>query len=124
MPPSMRSGDRVRMRTLCRLDDIADGGSKGFGPADGGFTGLFAVRRGAAVFVYVNSCPHIGVPLDWAPDRFLKADGSRIICSTHGAEFDIEGGLCVRGPCLGDRLEGVMIQVKDGLILVPEDAGL
>jgi nitrite reductase/ring-hydroxylating ferredoxin subunit len=111
-------------RALCRLDDIPDGGAKGFGPPTGGFTGLFAVRRGDAVFVYVNSCPHIGVPLDWAPDRFLTRDASRIICATHGAEFGIEDGVCLRGPCLGDRLEAVMIDVEDGIILVPEDAGL
>jgi nitrite reductase/ring-hydroxylating ferredoxin subunit len=114
----------VTLRALCRIEDIPDGGAKGFPAAAGGFTGLFAVRRGSKVFVYVNSCPHIGVPLDWAPDRFLAEDGSRIVCATHGAEFAIETGVCVRGPCFGERLEPVMIQVKDGMILVPEDAGL
>ena len=111
-------------RALCPVEEIPDGGARGFGPPAGGFTGLFAVRRGAKVVVYVNSCPHIGVPLDWQPDRFLTADGQRILCATHGAEFGIADGVCVRGPCLGDRLEAVMIQVKDGVILVPEDAGL
>ena len=111
-------------RVLCRLDDIPDGGARGFGPAPGGLTGLFAVRRGESVFVYVNACPHIGASLDWAPDQFLSADGSQIMCSTHGALFAIEGGLCVRGPCLGDRLEAVPAQIVDGVILVPADAGL
>jgi nitrite reductase/ring-hydroxylating ferredoxin subunit len=115
---------QTHWRTLGRRDDIPDGDSRGFPPAPGGFTGLFAVRRGAAVFVYVNSCPHIGTPLDWAPDRFLSADGSRIVCATHGATFRIEDGMCTRGPCLGAALEPVMIQIKDGLILVPQDAGL
>ena len=114
----------MSLRALCRVEDIPDGGATGFGPPAGGFTGLFAVRRGDAAFVYVNSCPHIGVPLDWAPGRFLTADGQRIICATHGAEFDIADGVCLRGPCFGDRLEAVMIQIKDGVILVPEDTGL
>jgi nitrite reductase/ring-hydroxylating ferredoxin subunit len=114
----------VTLRALCKVEDIPDGAAKGFSPPAGGFTGLFAVRRGDDVFVYVNSCPHIGVPLDWMPDRFLTADGARIVCATHGAEFGIESGLCLRGPCLGDRLEQVMIEIKDGVILVPEDAGL
>jgi len=114
----------VTLRPLCHIEEIPDGGARGFGPAEGGFTGLFAVRRGADVVVYVNSCPHIGVPLDWMPDKFLTADGQRIVCATHGAEFRIADGVCVRGPCLGDRLEPVMIEVKDGVILVPEDAGL
>jgi nitrite reductase/ring-hydroxylating ferredoxin subunit len=109
---------------LCRLEDIPEDGAKGFGPAPGGFTGLFAVRRGGEVKVYVNSCPHIGTPLDWAPDRFLSHDGTRIICAMHGAEFRIVDGVCTGGPCLGDRLEAVMIDIKDGILLVPEDAGL
>ena len=76
-------------RTLCRLEDIPDGGARGFPPAPGAFTGLFAVRRGAKGFVYVNACPHIGTPLDWVPGRFLSIDGRHIICATHGAEFTI-----------------------------------
>lgn len=111
-------------RELCPLADIEDGASRGFPPLPGGFTGLLAVRQGDAVHVYVNSCPHIGTPLDWVPHRFLSADGSRIVCATHGAEFRITDGECLRGPCLGDRLEGVMIQIKDGTIYVPDDAGL
>jgi nitrite reductase/ring-hydroxylating ferredoxin subunit len=114
----------VKLRSLGRVDDIPEGGCKGYDPAPGGFTGLFAVRRDGAVRVYVNSCPHIGAPLDWAPGRFLSADGERIICAIHGAEFRPEDGHCISGPCLGDRLEAVMIQIKDGVLLVPEDAGL
>ena len=33
------------------------------------------------------------------PDRFLSADGSLIVCATHGAEFRITDGECLRGPC-------------------------
>ena len=83
-----------------------------------------AIRQGDAVHVYVNSCPHIGTPLDWTPNRFLSADGKRIICATHGAEFEIADGLCVRGPCKGDRLESVNVEIRDGMITVPPDAGL
>jgi nitrite reductase/ring-hydroxylating ferredoxin subunit len=112
------------MRALCRLDEIADGTARGFGPAPGGFTGLFAVRRGDRVMIYVNACPHVGVPLDWAPDRFLTADGRAIVCSTHGALFDIDSGRCFDGPCQGDSLESVACRIEDGMVMVPEDAGL
>ena len=37
------------MRTLCRLEEIPDGAARGFGPAPGGFTGLFGIRQGDAV---------------------------------------------------------------------------
>jgi nitrite reductase/ring-hydroxylating ferredoxin subunit len=122
--PFPESAGGTGLRALCRVDEIQDGTSKGFGPAPGGFTGLLVVRRGDEVFVYVNSCPHIGTPLDWTPGRFLSHDGSRIVCATHGAEFRITDGECLRGPCFGDRLEAVMIQIKDGTIFVSEDAGL
>ena len=112
------------MRALCRLEEIPDGGGKGFPPAPGGFTGLMAIRQGDAAYVYVNACPHIGTPLDWTPHRFLSADGRRIICATHGAEFGIADGICVSGPCVGDRLESVAVEIRDGMIYVPHDAGL
>jgi nitrite reductase/ring-hydroxylating ferredoxin subunit len=113
-----------RLRALCRLDELPDGTSKGFPPPPGGFTGLFAVRQGDTIRVYVNSCPHIGTPLNWVPDRFLSADGSLIVCATHGAEFRIPDGECLRGPCCGERLEGVTVEIKEGTVCVPEDAGL
>jgi naringenin degradation protein FdeD len=112
-----------RLRALCRLEELPDGTSKGFPPAAGGFAGLFAVRQAGAVHVFVNSCPHLGVPLDWTPDRFLSADGNRIVCATHGAEFRIADGACLRGPCFGAALERVLIQIEDGTVFVPETAG-
>ncbi|MEA2736698.1 MAG: hypothetical protein QOH05_5 [Acetobacteraceae bacterium] len=112
-----------KMRVLCRLDDLPDGASKGFPPPEGGFDGLFAVRQGDVVYVYVNACPHIGTPLDWVPDRFLSADGCRIICAMHGAEFRITDGMCIRGPCLGEALQPLLIQVNDGIVFVSEAAG-
>ncbi len=110
-------------RALCRLEDIADGGARGFSGPPGSFTGLFAVRRGERVFVYVNVCPHIGTSLNLLPDRFLSADGSRVVCVTHGAEFRIEDGRCLAGPCLGQALQSVPTRLADGLVLVPADAG-
>ena len=116
--------EKTTLRRLCDVADIPDGGSMGFGPPLGGFTGLFAVRQGDQVRVYVNSCPHLGVPLDWAPNRFLTADGGRIVCAMHGAEFAIADGLCLRGPCLGERLDAVMMTIENGELRVAEDAGL
>jgi nitrite reductase/ring-hydroxylating ferredoxin subunit len=112
-------------RRLCGLADIPDGGSKGFSAAAGAFTGLFAVRRGDTVFAYVNSCPHIGLPLDPVPDRFLDAKGMHILCSAHGARFRVEDGECVAGPCYGETLEAIAARIDDeGGVWVAADAGL
>jgi nitrite reductase/ring-hydroxylating ferredoxin subunit len=112
-------------RVLCALADIPDGEAKGFPAAPGAFTGLFAIRRGRRVWVYVNSCPHIGVPLDPVPDRFLDRKRETIVCSTHGARFRIEDGYCTSGPCYGEYLEAVPARLDEqDRVLVPEDAGL
>lgn len=111
---------RPGWRPLCRLDEIGEGGAREFAPEPGRFTGLFAVRRGGAVVVYENSCPHLGVPLNWAPDRFLDARRDHIVCGTHGALFRIEDGVCVRGPCAGEALTPVPHRLEDGVILVAE----
>jgi nitrite reductase/ring-hydroxylating ferredoxin subunit len=70
--------------------------------------------------LYVNSCPHLGVPLDWLPGQFLTTDGTRIMCATHGAEFRISDGHCVKGPCRGEALTKVPYTVRDDLIMIKE----
>lgn len=101
--------------SLCRLDDIPDGGSGGFftETSDGRLL-YMVIRRGHEVFVYVNACPHTGMPLDFKPGRFLTADGALIQCSTHGAKFRIKDGFCVSGPCQGDSLKPVKTEIRDG----------
>lgn len=111
----------VHMRMLCRVSDIPDRGAKGFPGQNGAFIGLIVVRRGDAIYAYENACPHIGTPLDWTPDRFLSADGRFLICATHGAEFTIDTGTCISGPCRGDRLTQVDVVIQNEVILVPHD---
>ena len=102
-------------RPLCRLADIADGGARGLTiDAVDGPTDIMVIRRGETVVAYVNSCPHVGTPLDWAPDTFLDPSGKHIQCSTHGALFRIGDGHCFAGPCVGDALEAVHVRVRNG----------
>ena len=97
---------------LCRLAEIAEGQAKGVtlgaGPAA---TEILIARRGQRVFGYLNACPHAGSPLDWAPDRFVSADGRFLQCHTHGALFRFEDGRCLAGPCRGERLTPVALAV-------------
>ena len=110
-------------RVLCRLEDIPDGEARGFAAPPGSFMGLFAVRRGARVWVYVNSCPHIGLPLEPLPNRFLDTRKAHIVCAVHGARFRIEDGVCISGPCIGEMLEAVPCRVEEGMLVVPRGAG-
>lgn len=101
---------------LCRLDDISDGAAKGFELDHGGGDEpleIFVVREGARAFAYVNVCPHTGSPLDWQPDDFMSEDGCNIMCHTHGALFEIADGFCIAGPCAGDQLTQVKVEVDE-----------
>jgi len=104
---------------LCRLDEIADGESRGFEHAlEDDDIEFFVVRKGDAVFGYFNDCPHIGTPLNWKNKNFLTLDNSMIVCATHGAVFRIEDGHCTAGPCIGQKLRSIDVSCEKGDILL------
>ena len=106
---------------LCALEDVPDGGSQGFvAETVEGRRAVLAVRRGRSVFVYVNSCPHIGAPLDFRPGQFLNLEKTHIQCANHGALFRIEDGHCVSGPCVGKALQAVPVELRDDTVLVAD----
>lgn len=111
----------LAQRKLCALNEVPDGGGKGMtleradGPLD-----VFVLRQGDAVYAYVNSCPHVGTPLDWVPDQFMHPSGDYIMCATHGAVFEIADGTCVAGPCLGGRLQAVPVVLHDGTVMLAD----
>jgi nitrite reductase/ring-hydroxylating ferredoxin subunit len=74
---------------------------------------LFAIRQDNQLYAYWNSCPHMGIPLNWMPEKFLDLDGALLQCSSHGALFQISDGECIGGPCVGDRLSPVTLK-RDG----------
>lgn len=98
---------------LCHLDELPDGGARGFDPRGRGRDTVFVVRRGEALRAYENACPHHGTPLPWRKDAYLNASGDRIVCAAHGALFDLDTGACTLGPCLGDALTPVPITLKE-----------
>jgi nitrite reductase/ring-hydroxylating ferredoxin subunit len=99
---------------LCRLDELADGASRGFDAAGLSRIPMFVVRRGNEVRGWLDNCPHVdGAPLAWRKDAYLNADGGSIVCYGHGAMFDIESGVCFKGPCVGQALTPVAVE-RDG----------
>lgn len=102
---------------LCRLEDIPDPGARSFVvEVEGRRQSVFVVRRGAQVWGYVNSCPHVAVPLDWETDRFLDITQQVILCGTHGARFEIETGFCLWGPCRGKALSAYPVTLLNGVV--------
>ena len=104
---------------LCRVEDIEDPGSRGFSTEiDGRIVDLLVVRRQRNVYAYINHCPHTGSPLDWVPGQFLSIDKQHIQCATHDALFRIDDGLCVSGPCNGQSLQAISLEVRLGCVFL------
>jgi nitrite reductase/ring-hydroxylating ferredoxin subunit len=85
---------------------------------------MIVVRVADTVYGYLNRCPHASHPLDLRPQHFLSADGTLILCSSHGALFEKSTGYCVAGPCAGRSLTPVPLEVKGGLVLLADGADI
>lgn len=107
----MDSGDSLQQEVfLCQLSDLEEMQSIELTIDE---RRLFAIRKDNQLHAYWNICPHLGIPLNWMPDKFLDLDGSLIQCSSHGALFEIDTGNCIAGPCSGDRLKPVQLRNED-----------
>lgn len=98
---------------VCTLEELLATGSRGFrvGGGDWPLRGFVVQQPDGSVRAYENTCPHAGHPLDLLPHRFLTADRGHIVCSSHGALFSLDSGLCVAGPCPGRSLRPLSVRV-------------
>ena len=106
------------------LPDFPDGNAT---PAsyrdDGGReVAVLVVRRGAQLRAYLDLCPHQCLPLTWRGRKVLSADGERLRCSNHGAEFAVADGRGLSGPGSAYGLTSVPLRVDpDGTVRVDDD---
>ena len=108
---------------LCRLAEIADGGARLFVFGDGADGSaerfeMVVLRLGNSAVAYVNDCPHTHTPLDWPRGQFFNRAKSRLKCATHGALFRPADGYCTSGPCQGEFLTPVPVEITAGRIAV------
>ena len=116
----MREVDTTRV--LCSLAELEETGSRGFAVGEGDWPLRgFVVKTTKAVAAYVNYCPHAGHPLNLRPHRFLTPDRSVILCTSHGALFARDDGLCIAGPCAGQSLTPIPVEVVSGFVMIGAD---
>jgi nitrite reductase/ring-hydroxylating ferredoxin subunit len=105
---------------LAPLESIPDRDSRGFDVKKQGRDQLFVIRRGEEVIAWRNNCPHRGfegTSMAWKKHAYLNKNKTKIFCSAHGAQFDIESGECFLGPCLGQKLERMDVRLaEDGYV--------
>ena len=100
---------------LCTLDELAAQPSLG---VDIDNQRYIVIASDEGPRVYLNSCPHLGIPLEWLEHQFFDTDTGLIRCATHGALFLPTTGECVSGPCAGDSLVPVPFVIKDNNIFL------
>jgi naringenin degradation protein FdeD len=106
---------------LCALEDVDTPGAKGFTFGEGlERFDMFVVRTDAGCQAYVNACPHAFTPLETFTDKFLTRAKDQILCTTHGALFNLDDGFCTSGPCAGKSLVTIPIEIVDDQIVIAE----
>lgn len=104
---------------LCKFEELNDIDARGFELND--ITpnrNIFLIREYENVYGYENQCPHNRGPLDFLPDQFLDSDKEHIQCASHGALFEISSGLCIYGPCSGQSLTPIQVNIEGDWVTV------
>ena len=106
-------------KPMMAFDALSDGGLLEIeAEIDGVAESLILYRDGDQVRAWLNICPHAGRRLDWAPGKFLLSKDGLLVCAAHGASFELREGACVAGPCRGESLRAVAVEVMEGGIRI------
>lgn len=112
------------MVKLCTLDQVPAGSVYAVTvTAPSGPLGVLLVHDESGPVAFANVCPHQGRSLDFAPGEVLMTPQGQLVCPHHGASFDLPSGRCVAGPCEGDALRPLPIEVRDGVIWLRDSRG-
>lgn len=95
---------------LCRRDEVTGATPYSVETEKGAFP-ILLVETDTGIQAYLNACPHQYLPLDYRSPKILSADGKKLICSGHGALFDIETGEGLAGDGLGCKLDKVPVSL-------------
>jgi len=104
---------------LCAVRDLEENAARSFRSPAGE---VILVKRDGQIHAWQNICPHLGINLEFNPDEFMDCEQHFLLCSNHGALFQVEDGLCVSGPCHGESLLNVSIRIDSGEIYLAETA--
>lgn len=109
------------------LDAVPDGGVREFrfGAGRRVFS-MLVVRNGGGARAYLNACPHVWLPLTYRGGQVVSADGRRLVCTNHFAEFAVEDGRPLAGPVSPDcRLTPIPLRIdaQGGLHIADTESG-
>jgi len=111
------------MKLLVRVADIPIEGLR-FTYKEGPFEdeGILLRLPDESVQAFKNECRHLPVRLDdREPSELWDPTRRYLVCSSHGARYRPEDGLCVAGPCEGSHLKKLPVIVRDGEVFLDDE---
>lgn len=120
-----KDGEAAPAVTLGRLEDFPDRAATPVSyRTSEREVALLVVRQGSELRAYLDLCPHQFLPLTQRGKRVLSADGERLRCTNHNAEFAVADGRALGGPTGGCGLTPVALEVApDGTVRVNKGPG-
>jgi nitrite reductase/ring-hydroxylating ferredoxin subunit len=115
------SDDRINPKSIAPLSAVpADGTLRCEAMCDDRGTEFILHQTGDAVVSWKNSCLHRpNVSLD--PGTGAIVSGDQLVCHKHGARFEQDEGVCTAGPCAGDALDSIAVEVRDETVFLTDD---
>ncbi len=106
------------MKRLSTLDEIPREGLKfTYFESRVEMGGILLRLPDGSLRAWKNECRHLPMELDSrAPHSLWDADGKKLVCNSHGAEFLPDSGLCTGGPCRGSHLRSLPLRVEDDTV--------
>ena len=106
-------------KKLCSQEDLKLNSAKEIILREGEqLCSLIVVNYENELRVFYNSCPHARSPLNINKDKFFDISGRYLFCSSQGAFFRPSDGFCFRGPCSGQALTKVSIEIEEGTVVI------
>lgn len=94
--------------SICHSSDIEEGDARCLDITSGSEPFPVIISRIKGVFYcYVNACPHQYLPLNYRTESIISSDRKRLLCSAHGAAFEIKTGHCLTDGY--DQLEAIPV---------------
>src|SRR5262249_50063715 len=108
---------------ICSIQELSDNSSLKFRILEQGRAiEAFLIRFSGQYYAYKNRCAHLALTLDLDDNDFFTIDYRALICKTHGAAYFPESGICFSGPCYGEALEALSVQLRDGQVILVESS--
>ncbi len=104
---------------VAKMKDVPEGVTTLDVRSQAGAFPMILAHQAGQFYAYVNACPHQYLPLNYRGSQILSAKGDQLMCTSHGAMYDLESGIGTAGHGLGCALDSVPLEItKGGQILI------